>query len=152
MSGDDAIARARQLAELAEVGKEPAFEEPWHAQAFAMTMHLAKRGVFSWDEWVGAFIPEVRGQPQRAGEEVNAAYFRQWLAALEKLLAARGLCAPEAVHTYAETWRRAYLNTAHGDPVEFDAGKRPVDHEHTHFHDPRSRERAPITVSPRGAT
>jgi nitrile hydratase accessory protein len=142
------------VAALAEAGDEPMFNEPWHAQAFAMTMHLAKRGVFTWDEWVGAFIPEVRESPQRDGEDVNAAYFRQWLAALEKLLAARGLCSSDVLHDYTETWRRAYLNTEHGDPVEFEAGKRPVaehhDHEHTRFHDSRTRERVPIAVSPRG--
>lgn len=151
MTGRDDIPLARHLAALAEAGEARSFDEPWHAQAFAMTMHLAQRGVFDWDEWVGAFIPEVHEQPQREDEEVNAAYFRQWLAALEKLLAARGLCSPASVHDYAETWRRAYLNTAHGSPVEFIAGKRPVDdaHEHTHFHDPRPRERAPIAVSPR---
>ena len=153
MTGLDEIAAAKVLADLAaETGSDPMFDQPWHAQAFAMTMHLAKRGVFTWDEWVGAFIPEVHAHPQTAAEDVNAAYFRQWLAALEKLLEARGLCAPAAVNDYAETWRRAYLNTAHGDPVEFAAGQRaaaehPAD-EHTHFHDPRPRERVPVAVSP----
>ncbi len=146
---DDTMELARQLAQLAGAEDEPGFDEPWHAQAFAMTMHLAKRGLFSWDEWVGAFIPEVREQPQRADEDVNAAYFRQWLTALEKLLAARGLCSGESVHEYAEIWRRAYLNTRHGDPVEFDAGKRPL--SGAHFHDARPRTRAPIAVSPSGS-
>ncbi|MBI4694458.1 MAG: nitrile hydratase accessory protein [Gammaproteobacteria bacterium] len=157
MTGADDLAAAKVLAEIAaEAGGEPMFEQPWHAQAFAMTMHLAKRGVFDWDEWVGAFIPEVREHPQAEGEDVNAAYFRQWLAALEKLLAARGLCTPDGIDDYAATWRRAYLNTAHGDPVEFSAGRRPVgehgEHTHEHFHDPRSRERTPVAVSPRSGT
>lgn len=158
MSGIEQSGAAQLLADLAaETGSEPVFNEPWHAQALALTMHLAKRGVFTWDEWVGAFIPEVREHPQTASEDVNAAYFRQWLSALEKLLAARGLCMPERVHEYVEIWRRAYLNTAHGAPIEFEAGKRPVaahhehehGHDHAHFHDPRPRERTPVAVSPR---
>lgn len=140
----------------AEIDRAPAFGEPWHAQVFAMTMHLAKRGVFSWDEWVGAFIAEVHRQPQAGDEHVDAAYFRQWLAALEGLLTARGLCAPARLYAYTETWRRAYLNTTHGEPVEFAAGTRPPanhgDHAHPTLHDARPRERAPIAVSPRRGT
>ena len=30
----------------------PAFAEPWMAQAFACTVHLSRRGLFTWNEWV----------------------------------------------------------------------------------------------------
>ncbi|MCC6777926.1 MAG: nitrile hydratase accessory protein, partial [Hyphomicrobiales bacterium] len=29
----------------------PVFREPWEAQAFAMTLALYERGVFTWPEW-----------------------------------------------------------------------------------------------------
>ncbi len=34
---------------------EPAFAEPWHAQVFAMTVHLNARGLLPWPEWAAAF-------------------------------------------------------------------------------------------------
>jgi hypothetical protein len=33
----------------------PAFAEPWMAQAFACTVHLSRRGLFTWNEWVDVF-------------------------------------------------------------------------------------------------
>jgi len=32
----------------------PVFREPWEAQAFAMTLALYERGVFTWPEWAAA--------------------------------------------------------------------------------------------------
>ena len=29
----------------------PVFREPWEAQAFAMTLSLHQRGLFTWPEW-----------------------------------------------------------------------------------------------------
>ncbi|MSE24786.1 nitrile hydratase subunit beta, partial [Lactobacillus curvatus] len=31
--------------------RAPTFNEPWEAQAFALTLALHRRGVFTWDEW-----------------------------------------------------------------------------------------------------
>ena len=33
---------------------EPVFREPWEAQAFAMTLALYERGLFTWTEWAAA--------------------------------------------------------------------------------------------------
>jgi nitrile hydratase accessory protein len=30
---------------------EQPFEQPWHAAAVALTVHLHERGLFSWTEW-----------------------------------------------------------------------------------------------------
>src|SRR5215470_13571541 len=64
----------------------PAFAEPWMAQAFACTVHLSRRGLFTWNEWVDVFSTEIKTHPQRSGEAANAAYYRQWLVALETMV------------------------------------------------------------------
>ncbi len=37
----------------------PVFEEPWQAHAFAMTVSLHERGVFTWSEWSHALSQEI---------------------------------------------------------------------------------------------
>ena len=38
----------------------PVFHEPWEAQAFAMTLALYRRGLFTWPEWAAALSEEIR--------------------------------------------------------------------------------------------
>ena len=38
----------------------PVFKAPWEAQAFAMTVKLHERGVFTWREWAAALAAEFR--------------------------------------------------------------------------------------------
>ena len=68
----------------------PAFAEPWMAQVFACAVHLSRNGLFTWNEWVDVFSAEVKTHPQRPGEAANAAYYRQWLAALETIVGLKG--------------------------------------------------------------
>src|SRR5689334_15204931 len=69
----------------------PAFAEPWMAQVFACAVHLSRQGLFTWNEWVDVFSAEIKAHPQQPGEAANAAYYRQWLAALETIVGLRGL-------------------------------------------------------------
>lgn len=96
----------------------PGFAEPWQAEVYAVAHTLAARGVYTWPEWVATFSAQVAARPQQPDESVEDAYFRQWLAALETLLVARGVCASEDIAELAARWRRAYLNTPHGQAVE----------------------------------
>src|SRR4051794_10076366 len=41
-----------------EDGK-PVFREPWEAQAFAMTLALYERGLFTWREWAAALSAAI---------------------------------------------------------------------------------------------
>ena len=34
---------------------EPVFLQPWHAQVFALTVHLNESGVFDWPDWAAQF-------------------------------------------------------------------------------------------------
>ena len=90
---------------------EPVFAEPWQAQAFALTLALHERGVFTWNEWAASLGDRVK---QADGE----AYYAAWLNALESLLAAKGLADREALGALKAAWERAYRQTPHGKAVE----------------------------------
>ena len=94
-----------------------AFAEPWQAQVFALTLRLHEQGAFSWSEWAEALTA------QRAGVEDDggAGYYESWLAALETLVLDKGLAGKAELGTCADDWRRAYLATPHGKPVELDS-------------------------------
>ena len=96
---------------------DPVFGEPWQAQAFAMTVHLHERRLFSWSEWAEALSSELH-KPERA--EDGSDYFDGWVAALTTLLAAKGLADPETVLALQESWKRAAEATPHGSPIVLD--------------------------------
>ncbi len=93
---------------------EPAFAEPWQAGAFALTVALHEKGLFSWGEWAQALSAEVR-TPGAASD--GSDYYRHWLAALEKLLAAKGVAEAPEVDAVAAAWQRAAHATPHGKPI-----------------------------------
>ncbi|MFN7124670.1 MAG: nitrile hydratase accessory protein [Allorhizobium sp.] len=93
----------------------PVFAEPWHAQAFAMTVHLHARGVFSWSEWAESLSAEVH-RPGRATD--GSDYFDAWVAALAGLLERKGLADRDTVEALRESWQRAAEATPHGAPIE----------------------------------
>jgi nitrile hydratase accessory protein len=99
----------------------PVFREPWEAQAFAMALALHGRGVFTWPEWAEALGAEIK-RAQAAGDpDTGATYYRHWLAALETLVARRGVATDATLHRYREAWERACLRTPHGAPIELKA-------------------------------
>jgi nitrile hydratase accessory protein len=134
---------------LRELGG-PAFAEPWMAQAFACTVHLSRQGLFTWNEWVDVFSAEIKAHPQQSGEASNAAYYRQWLAALETIVGLKGAASTAEITERQETWRRASLNTPHGNPVELHHAAAPPSaaaHDH-HRHDHQHGAPEPVSVSP----
>lgn len=90
------------------------FREPWEAEAFALVVALQDRGVFTAVEWADALGKQVHGD--HAAEDGHD-YYEHWLAALESLLAAKGLASPEAVSDIAAAWQRAAHATPHGRPI-----------------------------------
>ncbi|WP_027802715.1 nitrile hydratase accessory protein [Paraburkholderia dilworthii] len=133
--------------DLAQVGlsKEegPSFDEPWQAQAFSIVVQLSKVGAFTWKEWVDVFSTEIREHPAGSRESTNTAYYRQWMAALETIVAQRGLATSEDVETRKEMWRQAYIHTPHGEPVRLQNACCAPAHSHEHV-----AMRTPITISP----
>ena len=128
----------------------PSFAEPWHAQAFAAVVTLSQAGRFTWTEWVSAFATEIARAPQRQGEEGEAAYYRQWLAALETLLSERSLMTAEEIGATAEDWRRSYLHTPHGKPVNLrrNLPDIAIPEGDDHHHHERTTSAAPMTIDP----
>ena len=96
----------------------PVFREPWEAQAFAMTLALHERGLFTWKEWAGALAVEIT-RAQAAGDpDTGETYYQHWLAALEQLVAQKGVATREALARYRDAWDHACERTPHGKPIE----------------------------------
>nr|WP_292764405.1 nitrile hydratase accessory protein [Mesorhizobium sp.] len=92
----------------------PVFAEPWQAQAFALTLALHERGLFSWSEWADALSAEVK-KPDAATD--GSDYYERWVAALESLLALKSVALTPEVDAVAAAWERAAYATPHGKPI-----------------------------------
>jgi nitrile hydratase accessory protein len=97
--------------ETEPVFAEPVFAEPWQAQAFALAVRLSEQGYFTWKEWSAALADELKTEATRA-------YYEHWLAALERLVTAKGLTNEAALLERKQAWADAYRHTPHGKPVE----------------------------------
>ena len=95
----------------------PIFSAPWQAQAFAITVRLFEEGHFTWPEWVQYLSAEI-AVASDAREDSLDVYYRHWLTALEQLVMDKGLASTGEMNRRKEEWRRAYVNTPHGSPVE----------------------------------
>ena len=93
----------------------PVFAEPWEAQAFAMAVKLNEAGVFQWSEWAGTLGAELKAEPSRP-------YYESWLAALEKLVEAKGVMSGAERMARVEAWDRAAKATPHGQPIDLSRG------------------------------
>ena len=99
----------------------PVFNQPWEAKAFALAVRLSDAGCFTWPEWVKIFSQEIKMAQEQGDPDLGDTYYQHWLNALERICAAKGLVGSEDMHTRKATWRRAYLNTPHGQPVDLSA-------------------------------
>ncbi|HJU16994.1 MAG TPA: nitrile hydratase accessory protein [Stellaceae bacterium] len=95
----------------------PPFRAPWEAQAFAVTIALYESGLFTWNEWTAALAAAI-AEAQKAGDpDTGETYYQHWLAALERLVAEKGLGDAATLERYREAWHRAALRTPHGAPI-----------------------------------
>jgi len=99
-------------------GGGPVFAEPWQAQAFALAVKLSEQGHFTWKEWAAALADELQSAAQRGEPDDGSRYYEHWLAALERLVTAKGLADSGALLTRKAAWEGAYRNTPHGRAVE----------------------------------
>ena len=89
----------------------PIFTVPWHAEVLGIANALIRGGMFSAAEWAEA------------------------LGALERLVGEKSPETGGSLQDRVEAWRRAYLNTPHGQPVTLAAAEvENVDHHHDHDH------------------
>lgn len=102
------------------------FDEPWHAQLFALTVALSQAGRFSWAEWTETLgVTLARHGLSRELDGSND-YFTAWLEALESLLARLGDAEPDRVEDLRNAWEAAYLATPHGKPVKLPDEAAPI--------------------------
>ncbi len=100
----------------------PVFKAPWEAQAFAMALALHEGGLFTWAEWAETLAGEIK-RAQAAGDPDTGetAYYRHWLAALERIVAQKGAADRGALARYRDAWHHAARRTPHGSPIVLSA-------------------------------
>jgi nitrile hydratase accessory protein len=111
---------AQDLASLPAIPRDdggPVFRAPWEAQAFAMAVLLSERGVFTWPEWSARLADEIAAARARGEEDDGRRYYRHWLAALESLLADKGVVPGTELHDRYDAWAEAARTTPHGKPI-----------------------------------
>jgi nitrile hydratase accessory protein len=95
----------------------PVFKEPWEAQAFAMTLSLHERGLFTWPEWAATLGDEIK-RAQAAGDpDTGETYYHHWLNALERLVAEKQVTDRATLKRYHDAWDHAADRTPHGTAI-----------------------------------
>lgn len=95
----------------------PVFRAPWEAQAFAMTLALHERGVFTWQEWAHALSEAIRTAQAAGDPDHGDTYYAHWLSALERLSTAKGCVSHETLAQRLQDWDAAARATPHGQPI-----------------------------------
>lgn len=105
-----------QMSLLIEDG--PVFSEPWQAQAFAMTLALHDRGLFSWAQWADTLSACIVFAQQNGDADQGQTYYHHWLAALEQVTLDAKVVSREQLYVRQSGWRHAVERTPHGMPIE----------------------------------
>lgn len=115
------------MPEIPQDDDGPVFREPWEAQAFALTLDLFDKGHFVWREWVELLSAEIAAAEAAGRPSDGSDYYHHWLAALEKIVAAKGLAEAAALAERKAAWSHADEHRDFGAPI--------VLHDHDHDHD-----------------
>ena len=83
-----------------------------------MAVKLSEQGHFTWKEWAATLAAELKAAADRGEPDDGSRYYEYWLAALERLVIAKGLSDPAALLARKEGWAEAYRHTPHGKPVK----------------------------------
>ena len=97
---------------------ELVFAEPWESRAFGLAMSLNAGGIFEWEEFRRQLIAAIAEAERTPSPDEPFSYYRCWLLALERVLAAAGVVTTEQLLDRVE---------------ELDA--RPAGHDHADGHD-----------------
>ncbi|HWT35899.1 MAG TPA: nitrile hydratase accessory protein [Paraburkholderia sp.] len=98
----------------------PVFAAPWQAAAFAMTLALHERGVFTWPEWAAALADAIRDAQAQGDPDRGDTYYAHWLTALERIATAKGCVTLDGLIERQDAWDAAARRTPHGQPIELD--------------------------------
>lgn len=106
------------LKPLAGRDGEPAFDEPWQAEALALADSLVQQGLFSAGDWSETLGRKLRDAESRGEPDTQQTYYECVLAALEQLVAANSEIDRDAMQAMRGDWEQAYRSTPHGQPVQ----------------------------------
>ena len=104
------------------LSSEKVFDAPWHAEVFALAVHLNEGGYFDWPEWAGRFGENLAAAKTAKigvveGLDGSDDYYQIWLQTLIELMQEKGLVDAKMLASIKAQWREAYLTTPHGKPV-----------------------------------
>ena len=101
-----------------------AFAAPWHAEVFALAVHLNETGHFCWAEWSRRFGKNLSGTRSNMasgaggqGLDGSENYYQIWLQTLIEIMQEKGIVDPEMLDGLKAQWVKAYTQTPHGNPV-----------------------------------
>lgn len=77
---------------------EPIFSEPWESRIFGIAIGLCERGYYNWDEFRDCLIGEIAAADAHRDPST---YYERFLAALEQLMLAKGICLRDELDRYA---------------------------------------------------
>jgi nitrile hydratase accessory protein len=97
--------------------QEPVFNLPWQAQAFAMTLALHERGLFSWVEWAQILSATIKEAQAEGDPDIGDTYYHHWLKTLEKMLACKAVLQDIEISHRQEDWVYSASVTPHGMPI-----------------------------------
>jgi len=117
MDKADAQRAAQEVSNIPRDDDGPVFREPWEAQAFAMTLALHERGLFTWPEWAATLAAEIKRAQDAGDPDTGETYYRHWLAALEKIVAEKEVATHSTLRRYRDAWDHACDRTPHGQPI-----------------------------------
>ena len=118
---DPAKAALAALASIPRDDDGPVFPAPWAARAFAFTLALHERDIFTWPQWAEALGAAIKNGQHDSDPET---YWLCWLNALEALLAVKAVAEPSELANLRAAWRQAAEETPHGEPVELEKSLR----------------------------
>ena len=110
-----------ELADLPRDRDGPVFNAPWEAQAFAMTLALSERGLFTWPEWAAALAARIAQALADGDADLGDTYYTHWLGALEDIVGGKGVATAGELAHYQHGWEHAASRTPHGQPIELQA-------------------------------
>lgn len=98
------------------------FSEPWQAHAFALTLLLHEKGVFTWPQWAAALADRIARARAAGDPDDGSSYYRHWLDALEQLMVTRGIATEDQLHALEHAWADAAAHTPHGQAIVLPPG------------------------------
>ena len=103
---------------------EQVFAAPWHAEVFALAVHLNEAGHFCWVEWSRRFGNNLAGTRSNKasgdggqGLDGSENYYQIWLQTLIEIMQEKEIVDLETLDALKAQWINAYTQTPHGHPI-----------------------------------